>query len=106
MEPLTRVTAATVAVLRALDCEPEPQWGLRLVKATGLQPGSVYPILDRLERRGWVTSSWEEDPARSGPRRRLYRLTADGAAAAVRTCAEFDARQRRPHRTALDPGIA
>lgn len=95
MELLPRVTAATVDVLRALDADTRPQWGLKVVKATGRPPGSVYPILERLERLGWVTSSWEEDTQRSGPRRRYYRLTPEGAVAAVRTCAEFDARQRR-----------
>lgn len=106
MDPLPRVTAATVDVLRALGSEPLPQWGLKLIKATGRPPGSVYPILERLERLGWVTSSWEEDPERSGPRRRFYRLTPAGAAATVRTCAEFDARQRGSRRPVRKPGLA
>lgn len=106
MEPLPRVTAATVDVLRTLDTEPVPQWGLKLVKATGRPPGSVYPILERLERLGWVTSSWEDDAERSGPRRRFYRLTPEGAAAAVAVCAEFDSRQRRTRYSAPNPGLA
>ena len=36
---------------------------------------SLYPLLYRLERRGWVKGSWE--PA-GGRRRRFYRLTASG----------------------------
>lgn len=84
MEQLTRVTAATVDVLRALRSEGPDTWGLRIVKATGRPAGTVYPILDRLERSGWVESRWEEQDARRGPRRRLYRLTAPGAAEAVR----------------------
>jgi len=36
---------------------------------------SLYPLLYRLERRGWVKGEWE--PA-GGRRRRFYRLTASG----------------------------
>lgn len=45
-----------------------------------LPEGTVYPALHRLERAGLVDSDWD----RSGPRRRrVYRLTPDGAAALV-----------------------
>jgi PadR family transcriptional regulator, regulatory protein PadR len=79
MEPLSRVTPATLDVLDAVLDAGAPVWGLRLVKATGRPAGSVYPILERLERAGWVESTWDDDADRSGPRRRLYRPTADGA---------------------------
>jgi PadR family transcriptional regulator PadR len=36
---------------------------------------SLYPLLYRLERRGWVKGEWE--PA-GGRRRRFYRLTSTG----------------------------
>ena len=37
---------------------------------------SLYPLLYRLERRGWITGRWlEEAGAR---RRRMYRITAAG----------------------------
>ena len=38
---------------------------------------SLYPLLYRLEKRGWVKGSWENN--RSGRPRRCYRLTAAGA---------------------------
>lgn len=82
MELLSRVTPATVDVLTVLLSRPEPVWGLLLVKETGRPAGSVYPILERLERLGWATSEWEAESERSGPRRRLYQLTREGAAAA------------------------
>lgn len=82
MEPLSRLTPATLDVLGALLGETDALWGLRIVGATGRPAGSVYPILERLERAGWVASQWEDDPGRPGPRRRLYRLTTDGAEAA------------------------
>jgi PadR family transcriptional regulator, regulatory protein PadR len=83
MEPLSRITEATVAVLEVLSQSDEPCWGLLIIKSSGKPAGSVYPILDRLESAGWVTSSWEDDATRSGPRRRYYELTQGGASAAA-----------------------
>jgi len=93
MQPLQRVTAPTVEVLRALLDAGEPVWGLRLVKATGRPAGSVYPILSRLEESGWLVGQWEDDTGRDGPRRRLYRFTVDGEPAAREVVAAFEARR-------------
>lgn len=87
MEKLARVTPATLDVLEALIGDGTPIWGLRIVGMTGRPAGSVYPILERLERIGWIESEWEDEPTRSGPRRRLYRLTLEGAEAARSTVA-------------------
>lgn len=95
MEPLTRITAATIDVLSALIDGGESVWGLQVIKQTGRPPGSVYPILDRLERSGWVHSEWETDNERSGPRRRFYALTAEGADAARAALESFAAKQAR-----------
>lgn len=100
MTPLSRLTPATLDVLTALLGEPGI-WGLKIVGVTSRPAGSVYPILERLERAGWVESEWEDDPARSGPRRRLYRLTADGVDAARAAVA----RTATPG-TAMRPGMA
>ncbi len=89
MQPLTRITAATIDVLSVLSASAEPSWGLAVIKASGRPAGSVYPILERLETSGWVTSSWEENDERSGPRRRYYELTAEGAMAARSAIAAF-----------------
>lgn len=83
MEPLGRIGRATADVLGVLLDSDRPRWGLEIIKLTGRPSGSVYPLLDRLERAGWVTSSWEDDSARRGPRRRMYQLTPEGAAEAV-----------------------
>ena len=37
---------------------------------------SLYPLLYRLEKRGWVCGAWETSD--KGRRRRCYRLTAEG----------------------------
>jgi DNA-binding PadR family transcriptional regulator len=47
-----------------------------------LSPGAIYTALDRLERRGFVTSRWgDPTPERGGKRKRHYRLRAAGATA-------------------------
>jgi PadR family transcriptional regulator, regulatory protein PadR len=37
---------------------------------------SLYPLLYKLEKRGWVRGAWETSD--TGRRRRCYRLTAEG----------------------------
>ena len=96
MDPIRRLTAPTVEVLRVLLDASGPVWGLRVAKLTGRAPGSVYPILSRLEESDWVRAEWESDEDRAGPRRRLYSLTEDGAQRASQTVAGWDARAVRP----------
>ena len=38
--------------------------------------GTLYPLLYRLEREGWIAAKWHEPP--KGKRRKVYRITADG----------------------------
>ena len=94
MEPLRRITVPTVDVLTALLESEDPVWGLVVIKATGRLAGTVYPILERLERQGWVRSRWDEHNDRSGPRRRLYEFTAEGRVAAQRLVDEARAAAR------------
>ena len=96
MDAIQRLTQPTVAVLRVLLESDEPVWGLRLAKLTGRAPGSIYPILARLEDSGWIVGEWEDDDDRPGPRRRTYALTADGADRAAATLATWDARAVSP----------
>ncbi|SFR22575.1 Transcriptional regulator PadR-like family protein [Lentzea waywayandensis] len=100
VEPLQRIGKATVDVLEVLLGADEPRWGLEIIKLTGRPSGSVYPLLDRLERAGWVTSTWDDDAERRGPRRRMYRLTAEGAAEARRVVARAAPAPRFAPRTA------
>ena len=80
-----RITGPTIKVLGALmssgQCEIS---GADIARATKLASGTLYPILFRLERAGWVESRWEScNPEESGrPRRRLYQVTALGARSA------------------------
>jgi PadR family transcriptional regulator len=80
-----QMTVQTLKVLNTVASDPEAEWyGLELSKRSGLKPGTIYPILDRLLKVDWLERRWEEiDPAVEGrPRRRLYRLTRVGEAAA------------------------
>jgi PadR family transcriptional regulator, regulatory protein PadR len=79
------MTLQTLAVLQAMLAAPaSPHYGLELAGVVGLPTGTVYPIMARLEKAGWVSSDWEEiKPSEEGrPRRRLYCLTGSGAHAA------------------------
>jgi PadR family transcriptional regulator len=74
----------TIRVLEALCAEPSAwRHGYTLAKQTGLKSGTLYPILVRLADRGLVEASWEDEHVPGRPRRHLYRLTADGLAAAT-----------------------
>ncbi|MFI0479396.1 PadR family transcriptional regulator [Actinomadura sp. 9N215] len=75
-----RMTSATVSVLRELLADPtKTRYGYELMKRTGLPSGTLYPILARLERAGWLESFFEDiDPEEGRPPRRHYRLTRDG----------------------------
>jgi PadR family transcriptional regulator PadR len=80
-----RMTTSVLKVISAMLVDPTAErYGLDLMHDTGLASGTLYPILVRLERAGWVESHWEEiDPVAEGrPSRRYYRLTRDGAARA------------------------
>lgn len=92
MTKLTRVTAPTLDVVQVLLGSADPIWGLALAKAVERAPGTVYPILSRLEELGWIVGDWEGESDHSGPRRRYYRLTEEGRAEAAALVA---ARARR-----------
>ena len=74
-----RLTRQTVAVLSAL-LQVRELSGAEIGKLTKLSSGTLYPILYRLEEVGWLNSQWEMgDPKQLGrPRRRYYRITAEG----------------------------
>ena len=82
MQPLQRVTAPTVDVLSILLESQGPVFGLEIMKRSGRPSGTIYPILERLERQGWIASEWEEHTDTQLRRRRVYTFTAEGAVAA------------------------
>ena len=69
-------------VLKALSLEPMHGWGIthRIGQITKnvlqVNPGSLYPALERLQDRGWITAEWGTTDA--GRNAKYYKLTAAG----------------------------
>ena len=65
--------------------EHEDSYGTEIVRRFGAErslattEGTIYPLLSRLRRVGWLDSKWSESP--TGPPRRYYSLTDGGRAA-------------------------
>lgn len=69
-------------ILRTLEPEPQHGWAIsqRIQQISKevlqVQQGSLYPALHRLERRGWIASSW--DVSDNNRRAKYYKLSAAG----------------------------
>jgi DNA-binding PadR family transcriptional regulator len=48
----------------------------------------LYPALERLQRKGWVTSKWGQSP--TGRRARYYKITASGQKQLGEETSDFD----------------
>lgn len=73
MQELRRGTII-IGVLSQLS---EPQYGYSLVsvleeKGIGIEPGTLYPLLRRLEKQGLLVSQWDTNEARP---RKYYMLS-------------------------------
>ena len=79
MKPLSLSALAVLgAVSRAV------RYGFDIMDATGLPSGTVYPVLGRLERDGFVRSKWESQTVAQRdkrPPRKYYEITANGSRA-------------------------
>jgi transcriptional regulator len=53
-----------------------------------VEQGSLYPALQRLQKRGWVTSRWNESP--TGRRARYYTITSSGRKRLGQEISSFD----------------
>ena len=53
-----------------------------------VEQGSLYPALERLQRKGWVTSKWGESPTKR--RARYYTITAAGRKQLGEEISSFD----------------
>jgi PadR family transcriptional regulator PadR len=96
---------SSLVVLRALlDGGGSPQYGLALIKTTGVRAGALYPILSRFEREGWIEGSWEaiDESAEGRRKRRYYLLTGVGERAAREELA--NARKQLSPSLQLQPG--
>lgn len=72
-------------ILSLLEARPRHGYdlGKRIEDRSGgrisFQVSSLYPVLARLEDRGWIVGRWVEKPGER--RRRFYELTRDGRGA-------------------------
>ena len=94
------ITYPTTLVLHAVA--QGARYGFDIADRTGLQTGTVYPALRRLESLGFVRSSWESEKiARRElrPARRYYEITTAGSAALETAMKRFENLGRLTPRT-------
>ena len=85
MESLEReLRRGTLELLLLRILADEPTYGYELLSRLGkrsggrfhIKEGTLYPVLYRMENRGWIKGRWVEKP---GERQRcFYKLTAEG----------------------------
>jgi len=69
-------------ILKTLSLQPMHGLGIsrRIEQITGgvfqVQPGSLFPALQRLEQEGWIKGAWGE--SENNRRAKFYRLTSAG----------------------------
>jgi transcriptional regulator len=69
-------------ILRTLQWGPQHGYAIgQTIRAQSsdvlqVEAGSLYPALQRLEKKGWVTSKWGQTPANQ--RAKFYRITPEG----------------------------
>src|SRR3954468_23492295 len=69
-------------ILKACSLEPMHGWGItqRIAQITGnvlqVNPGSLYPALERLQDRGWIAAEW--GTTENARKAKYYHLTAKG----------------------------
>jgi PadR family transcriptional regulator, regulatory protein PadR len=93
----TEVLQGTLEMLtlKLLTTEPMHGWGLsiRLRQISGdvfdVNQGSLYPALQRMKRRGWITAEWRVSD--NNRRARFYSITREGSR---QLAAEVDEWQR------------
>jgi PadR family transcriptional regulator len=74
--------SAELLILSVLEARPRHGYDLsKLIQARSggqltFHIDSLYPLLYRLEERGWIKGTWVEKPGER--RRRFYKVTAEG----------------------------
>jgi len=82
-------------VLQTLSVQPLHGYGIaQRIEALSedalrVEQGSLYPALERLQKKGWITSKWGESP--TGRRARYYTITAAGRRQLGNEITSFDA---------------
>src|SRR6187401_2181199 len=85
------ITYPTTLVLHAIA--EGARYGFDIADKTGLQTGTVYPALRRLDMLGFVRSSWENEKVarrEQRPARRYYEITRTGSQALDEAMKRFE----------------
>lgn len=95
-------TGAQVAKV-FLGAPDDEHWGTEISRDTGIQPGTVYPMLITMHTEGYVADRWESTDEMSArkqasgnsriSRRRYWRVTLNGRAALQDYLARWEAKQ-------------
>jgi PadR family transcriptional regulator PadR len=92
-----KLTVPLERVLRVFLADTSARhYGYDLMKAAGLQSGTLYPMLARLEDQGLVTSKWEVESEPGRPPRKYYQLTGEGVRIARLELAQASFTAARP----------
>jgi PadR family transcriptional regulator PadR len=83
-------------ILRSLDRNPGPMHGYEIARyikqvsedVLTVEEGSLYPALQRLALKGWVSAAWGQ--SHNNRRARYYRLTRAGRKQLAREVADFE----------------
>ena len=83
-----------VLILKTLRAAPMHGWGIsqRIQQLSQdvlqVEEGSLYPALQRMQLKGWVSSEWGQTPTKR--RARYYKLTPLGRKQLTQEVADFD----------------
>ena len=94
------ITFPTTLVLQAIA--EGARYGFDIADRTGLQTGTVYPALRRLDDLGFVRSTWESEKIarrEQRPARRYYEITRQGSTALETALKRFENLGRLRSRT-------
>lgn len=80
MMPPMHVSYHALRVLREFLINEDPQCGAELIRALEIGPGTLYPMLSRMTKAGWIELA-ASLAAPNEPTAHFYRLTAAGRAA-------------------------
>jgi len=81
-------------ILRTLQWGPQHGYAIaQTIRAQSsevlrVEAGSLYPALQRLAKRGWITGKWDQSEANQ--RAKFYRLTPEGKKQLLREQSRWD----------------
>ena len=73
----TASKATRLTLISLLDA-PQGMYGYEIMQTAGIKPGTLYPMLARLEDQSFLDSHWQEASVEGRPPRHIYSLTEAG----------------------------